>query len=109
MKEKRREWYFKFEIVGNIFDNVRIPKVIWETCLDKKDSNLFGCKLLRQRECNKQTYFDAGNDIVFETYDTEFEIKAENKLTADSIDVLIKVLSGIKKELTQWTDRLSFG
>jgi len=101
MKEKRREWYFKFEIVGNIFDNVRIPKVIWETCLDKKDSNLFGFKLLRQRECNKQTYFDAGNDIVFETYDTEFEIKAENKLTADSIDVLIKVLSGIKKELTQ--------
>ena len=50
MKEKRREWYFKFETVGNI---------------------------------------------------TEFVIKAENELTADIIDVLIKVLLGIKKELTQ--------
>ena len=101
MKENEREWYFKFEIVGNIFDEIRIPKVIWETCLDKKESYLFGCKLVSQRQMNKTTYRDVGDNIIFQTYDTEFEIKAENELTADSIDVLIKVLSGIKRELTQ--------
>lgn len=101
MNENQREWYFKFEIVGNLFDEVKIPKIIWETCLDKKESRLFGCKLVSQRQVNETTYRDAGENIVFQTYGTEFVIKAENELTADSIDVLIKVLSGIKKELTQ--------
>ncbi len=101
MKEDKQEWYFKLEIFGDLVGKSKMPKVLIETCLDKDESNLFGFKSLSQKQYNKTTWKDVNEDVVFETFDTKFEMIAENKLTGKSIDVLIKLLSGIKKELSQ--------
>lgn len=101
MNENKREWYFEFKIFGDLVGDAKMPTSLIVTCLDKEESNLFGFKSLSQKQYNKTTWKDFNEDVVLETFDTKFEMIAENKLTEKSIDVLIKVLSGIKKELTQ--------